>query len=347
MEDEKGQLGCGEGYSALGYGYEGVGPLNDVYGYRRDEKYTSIHPPAANAGAEVKADEDGNGMAAATLAPAHFDIIYANQRQQNQHPHQYQHRRAVSDAAGTTFSCPADFNFAYHHGGGGDGDSDHAKGNGNGNGEAFPGGPSQHTAWHPSTGQVESGSVAEAEYEREVDVMDSASNAPFRSSVAGAAAAAATAERDNGTYTPRSPYRPGEYSYASLRRSTRGGVSYSERTSSRIERKLFRSSRDDVDGDEEHEQEQEQEQPKRNRGSSPLQPPFEARLFLRAGASVDVISWYVYRVVFFVVLLLLSLGAVAPLILDQLGGGVSAAAWLAKSRQHQQAQYLVLVDNQT
>lgn len=46
-----------------------------------------------------------------------------------------------------------------------------------------------------------------------------------------------------------------------------------------IERRLFEDS------------EEEEEVPKRNRGSSPLQPPFEARLMLRKGASVDIISW--------------------------------------------------------
>ncbi|ORY22395.1 hypothetical protein BCR39DRAFT_562358 [Naematelia encephala] len=75
--------------------------------------------------------------------------------------------------------------------------------------------------------------------------------------------------------TPYSPYRPGEYG-----RSERGLAS--ERT--KIERKLF-----DEEGDRD---ELLVPPPKEeNRGSSPLAPAFEAKMVLRNGASVDLISW--------------------------------------------------------
>jgi len=76
-------------------------------------------------------------------------------------------------------------------------------------------------------------------------------------------------------YTPYSPYRPGEYG-----RSERGLAS--ERT--KIERKLF-----DQDGD----QLLVPNGNGRDGGSSPLAPAFEAKMVLRNGASVDLISWYV------------------------------------------------------
>lgn len=99
-------------------------------------------------------------------------------------------------------------------------------------------------------------------------------------------------------YTPRSPYRPGEYGYNRRAADSQDRAdTTSERT--RIERRLFdddaivnkggvdewgRDDEFDVDMDPEPE-------PKRNRGSSPLQPAFEARLILRKGAPVDLISW--------------------------------------------------------
>jgi len=56
-----------------------------------------------------------------------------------------------------------------------------------------------------------------------------------------------------------------------------------------VERKLFDDdksrSRDDVEGEELSVPEQAKE------GSSPLAPPFEAKMVLRNGASVDLISW--------------------------------------------------------
>jgi hypothetical protein len=240
----------------MGLGYEGTVPLNDTYVYRRDMKI-----PLVNADAE-------HGSITPDLASVQYRDVYASK-----------HKRAASDAAGTTYSCPAGLFAHQRFGAGLDGEGETDANDGRGGfahrpDDSFPyNGPSQ-------TSHVE------------VDVTDSASNAPFLST-------------DNGAYTPRSPYRPGEYSYTSLRRSTRGGVSYTERTSSRVERHLFSRDRDPRDGhvnegrgnergqEEDMDVEQEQEVPKRNRGSSPLQPPFEARLFLRAGASVDVISWYV------------------------------------------------------
>lgn len=100
-----------------------------------------------------------------------------------------------------------------------------------------------------------------------------------------------SARASTALYTPRSPYRPGEYG--------RRPETASERT--KIERRLFGDdhSAGNVDAlerirREEEEQEEEEEGWKRNRGSSPLQPAFEARLILRKGAPVDLISWYVY-----------------------------------------------------
>ncbi|WVQ83742.1 hypothetical protein IAT38_005886 [Cryptococcus sp. DSM 104549] len=87
-------------------------------------------------------------------------------------------------------------------------------------------------------------------------------------------------------HTPYSPYRPGEYS-----RSERGLAS--ER--GKVERKLF------ADGDEPRDEEQEQDEDedklggdlrgRREGGSSPLAPAFEAKMVLRNGASIDLISW--------------------------------------------------------
>lgn len=81
----------------------------------------------------------------------------------------------------------------------------------------------------------------------------------------------AVPSRYTGIYTPQSPYRPGEYQ--------RSECAPSERT--RIERKLF----DDEDGNQTI-----KEEPV---GSSPLAPAFEAKMVLRNGASVDLISWCV------------------------------------------------------
>lgn len=85
-------------------------------------------------------------------------------------------------------------------------------------------------------------------------------------------------------HTPYSPYRPGEYG-----RSERGGIA-SERT--KIERKLFDD--DDIpmrkSGGKDRD---ELSVPKPKEGSSPLAPAFEAKMVLRNGASVDLISWYV------------------------------------------------------
>lgn len=85
------------------------------------------------------------------------------------------------------------------------------------------------------------------------------------------------------SHTTFSPYRPGEYS-----RSERGIAS--ERTKiAKVERKLFDDdksrSRDDIEGEELSVPEQ------AKKGSSPLAPPFEAKMVLRNGASVDLISW--------------------------------------------------------
>jgi hypothetical protein len=45
--------------------------------------------------------------------------------------------------------------------------------------------------------------------------------------------------------------------------------------------------------------------PKRNEGgSSPLQPAFEAKMVLRNGASVDLISWYVPLTTFHTIILM-------------------------------------------
>lgn len=96
-----------------------------------------------------------------------------------------------------------------------------------------------------------------------------------------------SARASTALYTPRSPYRPGEYG--------RRAETASERT--KIERRLFGDdqgvSQDALERirREEEEQEEEEEGWKRNRGSSPLQPAFEARLILRKGAPVDLISW--------------------------------------------------------
>ncbi|KAL7424445.1 Forkhead transcription factor [Cryptotrichosporon argae] len=71
-------------------------------------------------------------------------------------------------------------------------------------------------------------------------------------------------------HAPFSPYRPGEYQ--------RSELAPSERT--RIERKLFDDDDDDL-------------APPRSSdlGSSPLAPAFEAKMVLRNGASIDLISW--------------------------------------------------------
>ena len=90
--------------------------------------------------------------------------------------------------------------------------------------------------------------------------------------------ASISARTSSALYTPRSPYRPGEYARADRKYDTA-----SERT--KIERRLFGDDEDETGGEEE------EEVPKRNRGSSPLQPAFEARLILRKGAPVDLISW--------------------------------------------------------
>ncbi|WVR09680.1 hypothetical protein IAU60_006755 [Kwoniella sp. DSM 27419] len=81
-------------------------------------------------------------------------------------------------------------------------------------------------------------------------------------------------------WTPYSPYRPGEYG-----RSERGLAS--ERT--KIERKLF-------DEDDKAQEEPEDDRlmvvdQAKKEGSSPLGPAFEAKMVLRNGASVDLISW--------------------------------------------------------
>lgn len=95
-----------------------------------------------------------------------------------------------------------------------------------------------------------------------------------------------SARASTALYTPRSPYRPGEYGRVDRRPETT-----SERT--KIERRLFGEDEDELMRMRE-EEEEEEEGWKRNRGSSPLQPAFEARLILRKGAPVDLISWYVH-----------------------------------------------------
>ncbi|KAL1405256.1 Forkhead transcription factor [Vanrija albida] len=84
------------------------------------------------------------------------------------------------------------------------------------------------------------------------------------------ALAPAIPSRYGGVYTPHSPYRPGEYQ--------RSECAPSERT--RIVRKLF-------DDDEALAPTVKEEL----NGSSPLAPAFEAKMVLRNGASVDLISW--------------------------------------------------------
>ncbi|OCF77512.1 forkhead transcription factor 3 [Kwoniella mangroviensis CBS 8886] len=96
------------------------------------------------------------------------------------------------------------------------------------------------------------------------------------------------------TYTPYSPYRPGEYG-----RSERGLAS--ERT--KIERKLFDDDDDDGNDDNDHNKEEveddnvKQQQDRltvdtnKKEGSSPLAPAFQAKMVLRNGASIDLISW--------------------------------------------------------
>ena len=79
-------------------------------------------------------------------------------------------------------------------------------------------------------------------------------------------------------YTPYSPYRPGEYG-----RSERGLTVASDRT--KIERRLFEG--------EDNEDELLVPRAREDSGSSPLAPAFEAKMVLRNGASVDLISWYV------------------------------------------------------
>ncbi|KAK8853486.1 hypothetical protein IAR55_004193 [Kwoniella newhampshirensis] len=88
-------------------------------------------------------------------------------------------------------------------------------------------------------------------------------------------------------YTPYSPYRPGEYG-----RSERGLAS--DRT--KIERKLFDDEEgvaevdEEVDGDKLMVIDQ-QKKGKDDQASSPLAPAFEAKMVLRNGASIDLISW--------------------------------------------------------
>ncbi|WVW86462.1 hypothetical protein I302_108510 [Kwoniella bestiolae CBS 10118] len=95
------------------------------------------------------------------------------------------------------------------------------------------------------------------------------------------------------TYTPYSPYRPGEYG-----RSERGLAS--ERT--KIERKLFDDDEEENNNDEnKHTLDEIQEETKQDKlmvdtgnkkeGSSPLAPAFQAKMVLRNGASIDLISW--------------------------------------------------------
>ncbi|OCF44548.1 forkhead transcription factor 3 [Kwoniella heveanensis CBS 569] len=90
-------------------------------------------------------------------------------------------------------------------------------------------------------------------------------------------------------WTPYSPYRPGEYG-----RSERGLAS--ERT--KIERKLFDDDEDRVEDVREKEREGPQDRlmvidagSRSKEGSSPLAPAFEAKMVLRNGASIDLISW--------------------------------------------------------
>lgn len=88
-------------------------------------------------------------------------------------------------------------------------------------------------------------------------------------------------------HTPFSPYRPGEYG-----RSERGLAS--ERT--KIERKLFddESTLADhkLDTDRDESMLLKQVTSKEGlEGSSPLAPAFEAKMVLRNGASIDLISW--------------------------------------------------------
>ncbi|WWD19920.1 hypothetical protein CI109_104392 [Kwoniella shandongensis] len=88
-------------------------------------------------------------------------------------------------------------------------------------------------------------------------------------------------------YTPYSPYRPGEYG-----RSERGLAS--ERT--KIERKLFDDEEGSAvrdmgeDGDKLMVVDQ-QRKGRDDTASSPLAPAFEAKMVLRNGASIDLISW--------------------------------------------------------
>lgn len=82
-------------------------------------------------------------------------------------------------------------------------------------------------------------------------------------------AAAAAAVPSRYIYTPQSPYRPGEYQ--------RSECAPSERT--RIERKL------DFDDSEDRQQKDDPV------SSSPLAPAFEAKMVLRNGSAVDLISW--------------------------------------------------------
>jgi len=89
--------------------------------------------------------------------------------------------------------------------------------------------------------------------------------------------------RYSSSQTQFSPYRPGEYG-----RSERGIAS--ERTKiTKVERKLFDDeksrSRETVEGEELNVPKVPKE------GSSPLAPAFEAKMVLRNGASVDLISW--------------------------------------------------------
>lgn len=91
--------------------------------------------------------------------------------------------------------------------------------------------------------------------------------------------------RYSSSHTQFSPYRPGEYG-----RSERGIAS--ERTKiTKVERKLFD---DDKSRSKEKVEGEELNVPKvPKEGSSPLAPAFEAKMVLRNGASVDLISWCV------------------------------------------------------
>lgn len=239
-------------------GYEGSVPLNDTFEYRQAvlasgrESGEAVSPYA-------QYGQDG------TSYPYPYQYPYASRTGLIPNGQGQGHKRATSDAAGTTFSCPADLEFSARY------TLDHSPVDGNGG--VFP----SHFDKISTPGPNEtSGSGARGYEPTDID------SAPDLAPLSGL-------KGDNGAYTPRSPYRPGEYT----RRSARTAAQ-SDRTRLGLERRLFSgsvSARGRQDEGDDDEQEQEQEQPKRNRGSSPLQPPFEARLILRAGASVDLISW--------------------------------------------------------